>query len=91
MSDYIRRLKLCIKWFQQLEGNYVTEQASLSGMLESAEKKCNEMGMVVLQQYEFVPWNEFQTYIAFSFCFRGGNECQRGRVEFDHHGVEKKY
>lgn len=49
MSDYIRRLKLCIKWFQQLEGNYVTEQASLSGMLESAEKKCNEMGMVVLQ------------------------------------------
>ncbi|TMW91891.1 hypothetical protein EJD97_013771 [Solanum chilense] len=47
MSDYIRRLKLCIKWFQQLEGNYVTEQASLSGMLESAEKKCNEMEVVM--------------------------------------------
>lgn len=48
MSEYIRRLKLCIKWFQQLEENYITEQASIKGFLELAEKKCNEIGMVVL-------------------------------------------
>ncbi|MCD7473113.1 hypothetical protein HAX54_014736 [Datura stramonium] len=46
MSEYIRRLKLCIKWFQLLEGNYVTEQESLNGLLEVAEKKCNEMEML---------------------------------------------
>ncbi|KAL6543204.1 Kinesin-like protein KIN-14C [Orobanche hederae] len=43
MTDYIKRLKQCIKWFQQLEGNYVTEQEKLKILLESAEKKCNDM------------------------------------------------
>ncbi|CAN4125258.1 unnamed protein product [Withania somnifera] len=47
MSEYIRRLKLCVKWFQKLEGNYVTEKESLNGLLESAEKKCNEMEMLM--------------------------------------------
>ncbi|GFP89974.1 kinesin-3 [Phtheirospermum japonicum] len=43
MMDYIKRLKQCIKWFQQLEGNYVTQQEKLKSLLESAEKKCNDM------------------------------------------------
>ncbi|GER56568.1 kinesin-like protein [Striga asiatica] len=43
MTDYIKRLKQCIKWFQQLEGNYVTEQANFKCLLESAEKKCNDI------------------------------------------------
>ncbi|KAK6154392.1 hypothetical protein DH2020_008640 [Rehmannia glutinosa] len=43
MAEYIKRLKQCIKWFQQLEGNYVTEQERLKSLLELAEKKCNDM------------------------------------------------
>ncbi|OIT35508.1 PREDICTED: kinesin-like protein KIN-14C [Nicotiana attenuata] len=52
MSEYIRRLKLCIKWFQQLEENYITEQVSLKGLLESAEKKCNEIEMLMKSKEE---------------------------------------
>ncbi|PIN19618.1 Kinesin (KAR3 subfamily) [Handroanthus impetiginosus] len=43
MTDCIKRLKQCIKWFQQLEGNYATEQEKLKNLLELAEKKCNDM------------------------------------------------
>lgn len=42
--EYIRRLKLCIKWFQELEGNYLIEQEKLLNALESAKQKCNELG-----------------------------------------------
>nr|GMD56174.1 kinesin-like protein KIN-14N [Ipomoea batatas] len=52
MSEYIRRLKQCIRWFQQLEGNYVSEQESLKSLLESAEKKCNEMDMLMKSKEE---------------------------------------
>ncbi|KAL2523662.1 Kinesin-3 [Abeliophyllum distichum] len=41
--EYIKRLKQCIKWFQQLEGNYITEQEKLNNLLELAEKQFNEM------------------------------------------------
>ncbi|KAL8046444.1 hypothetical protein ABFS82_08G179000 [Erythranthe guttata] len=43
MGDYIKRLKQCIKWFQQLEGNYVSEQEKLKNLLDAVEKKCNDM------------------------------------------------
>lgn len=46
MSDYIRRLKDCIKWFQHLEANYVSEHEKLKDLLEVAEKKCSDMGMI---------------------------------------------
>ncbi|KAH6775566.1 kinesin 3 [Perilla frutescens var. hirtella] len=40
MIDLIKRLKLCIKWFLQLEANYVAEQDKIKKLLELAEKKC---------------------------------------------------
>ncbi|GAA0183705.1 microtubule binding motor protein [Lithospermum erythrorhizon] len=43
MSEYIRKLKQCIKWFQQLEGNYVAEKEDLRTLLELAERRCSEM------------------------------------------------
>lgn len=46
MSDYIKRLKDCLKWFQQLEKDYVSEHEKLKDLLEAAEKKCNEMGII---------------------------------------------
>ncbi|KAL3821537.1 hypothetical protein ACJIZ3_007442 [Penstemon smallii] len=47
MVDYIKRLKQCIRWFQQLEGNYATEQDKLKNLLELAEKKCNDMELLM--------------------------------------------
>jgi len=44
MMDYIRRLRLCIRWFQEVEGGYLLEQENLRELLESAEKKCVAMG-----------------------------------------------
>ncbi|XP_042066453.1 kinesin-like protein KIN-14N isoform X1 [Salvia splendens] len=42
MIDFIKRLKQCIKWFLQLEANYVEEQEKIRQLLELAEKKCND-------------------------------------------------
>ena len=44
MMDYIRKLRLCIKWFQELEGSYFSEQEKLRNLLDCAERKCNELG-----------------------------------------------
>ncbi|XP_059664811.1 kinesin-like protein KIN-14N isoform X2 [Cornus florida] len=47
MMEYIRRLRLCIKWFQELEGNYLSEQQKLRNLLELAERKCADMEMLI--------------------------------------------
>ncbi|KAF5461053.1 hypothetical protein F2P56_020880 [Juglans regia] len=52
MVEYIRRLKLCIKWFQELEGNYLIEQEKLLNALESAKQKCNEMEVLMKNKEE---------------------------------------
>ena len=46
MIEYIKRLRLCIKWFQELEGNYLLEQEKLKNLLDIAEKKCTDMGTI---------------------------------------------
>lgn len=45
MMEYIKRLRLCIKWFQELEGEYAFEQEKLRSALELTERRCSEMGM----------------------------------------------
>ncbi|KAI8552737.1 hypothetical protein RHMOL_Rhmol06G0290100 [Rhododendron molle] len=52
MMDYIKRLRLCIKWFQELEGNYLLEQEKLKDLLETAEKKCANMEMLMKAKEE---------------------------------------
>lgn len=42
MVEYIKKLKLCIKWFQELEGIFLFEQEKLQNMLDVAEQKCND-------------------------------------------------
>uniref|UniRef100_A0A7N0TZ82 Kinesin-like protein n=1 Tax=Kalanchoe fedtschenkoi TaxID=63787 RepID=A0A7N0TZ82_KALFE len=42
MIDYIKRLKLCIKWFQELEVNYLEEQENVQTRLNDVERRCNE-------------------------------------------------
>ncbi|XP_038685654.1 kinesin-like protein KIN-14N [Tripterygium wilfordii] len=45
MMDYIRRLRLCIRWFQELEGDYLFEMEKLRNELELTERRLAEMEM----------------------------------------------
>ena len=45
MSEYIKRLKLCIKWFQELEESYLIEREKLENDVEVSERQRDEMGM----------------------------------------------
>ncbi|XP_011048277.1 PREDICTED: kinesin-3 isoform X1 [Populus euphratica] len=52
MMDYIKRLRLCIKWFQELEGSYLFEQEKLQNALDFAESRCAEMDLIVKNKEE---------------------------------------
>ncbi|XP_071730198.1 kinesin-like protein KIN-14N isoform X2 [Rutidosis leptorrhynchoides] len=52
MMEYIKRLRLCIKWFQELEGDLLLEQEKHMRMVESAAKKCNDMEMLMNEKEE---------------------------------------
>lgn len=47
MAEYIRRLKICIRWFQDLELSYSLEQEKLKNSLELSQQKCVEIGEVL--------------------------------------------
>ncbi|KAL1537899.1 Kinesin-like protein KIN-14C [Salvia divinorum] len=50
MDDCIKRLKQCVRWLRQLEGNYVTEQENLRNLLEVAEKKCSDVELLMKEK-----------------------------------------
>ncbi|PWA83976.1 kinesin 3 [Artemisia annua] len=52
MMDYIKRLRMCIKWFQELEGDLLFEQEKHMRMLESAEQKCYDMEILMNEKEE---------------------------------------
>lgn len=69
MMEYIKKLRLCIRWFQELEGNYVVEQDKLRTLLDSAEKKCSDMGILYILFYSFlVLLTELGLVIISYFC-----------------------
>ncbi|KAK8618326.1 hypothetical protein V6N13_132320 [Hibiscus sabdariffa] len=41
-ADHNKRLKLCVKWFQQCDENHVLDAEKLKNSLESAEKRCTD-------------------------------------------------
>lgn len=45
MIEYIKKLKICVKWFMELEDGYQTEQGMLRNLCESEEKRHAEMGI----------------------------------------------
>ncbi|KAG4986978.1 hypothetical protein JHK86_034669 [Glycine max] len=47
MVDYIKRLKVCIRWFQDLEISYSLEQEKLKSSLELAQQKCTEIELLL--------------------------------------------
>lgn len=50
--DYIKRLKLCLKWFQQVEQNHVLEKANLQSSIEAVEKKCADTELEMKNKVE---------------------------------------
>ncbi|KAI4371670.1 hypothetical protein MLD38_009996 [Melastoma candidum] len=42
MSEHNKRLRLCVKWFQNVEEAHLVEQQGLRAALESSEKQCAE-------------------------------------------------
>ncbi|MBA0776793.1 hypothetical protein Gotri_011741 [Gossypium trilobum] len=52
MMEYIKRLRLCIRWFQELEGEYAFEQEKLRSALELIERRCYEMEMALKNKDE---------------------------------------
>ncbi|KAJ9182746.1 hypothetical protein P3X46_006704 [Hevea brasiliensis] len=52
MMDYIKRLRLCIKWFQELEGFYLFEQEKLQNALEFTESRCADMEIMLKNKEE---------------------------------------
>lgn len=46
MVDYIKRLKVCIRWFQDIEMSYSIEQEKLKNSLEMTQQKSVEIGKV---------------------------------------------
>lgn len=42
-AEHNKRLKLCVKWFQQCDENHVLDKEKLKNSLESAEKKCTDI------------------------------------------------
>ncbi|KAI4299239.1 hypothetical protein L6164_032716 [Bauhinia variegata] len=42
MGDLIKRLKLCVRWFKQVEEGHIQEKEKLQAALGCAEKKCTD-------------------------------------------------
>ncbi|XP_030443942.1 kinesin-like protein KIN-14N [Syzygium oleosum] len=43
MLDYIKRLRLCVKWFQELEDSYLQEQERLRNALNYTQQRLDEL------------------------------------------------
>ncbi|KAI3708512.1 hypothetical protein L2E82_37701 [Cichorium intybus] len=52
MMEYIKRLRICIKWFQELEESLLLEQEKNVKMLESAKNKSNDMELLMNEKEE---------------------------------------
>lgn len=42
--EYIKRLRICIRWYIELEDGYTEEQEKLRNSLETEEKRHDEIG-----------------------------------------------
>ncbi|KAK7368903.1 hypothetical protein VNO80_10936 [Phaseolus coccineus] len=42
MTDHIKRLKACVRWYKRKEEEYVRAKEKLRSELEASEKKCND-------------------------------------------------
>ncbi|XP_058072886.1 kinesin-like protein KIN-14D [Magnolia sinica] len=52
MTEYIKKLRVCLKWFQDVEESSILEQERLQKTLESAERACAETEAKMKQKEE---------------------------------------
>uniref|UniRef100_A0A5B6YNT3 Putative kinesin-1-like n=1 Tax=Davidia involucrata TaxID=16924 RepID=A0A5B6YNT3_DAVIN len=52
MNDHIKKLKLCVKWFQEVEEGHIQEQEKLRNTLESSQRKCTETEVAMKNKEE---------------------------------------
>ncbi|PKI67640.1 hypothetical protein CRG98_011853, partial [Punica granatum] len=52
MMEYIKRLRLCLRWFQEVEAGYVSEHERLTISLEIAERRLAEIEVSSLNKEE---------------------------------------
>ncbi|XP_022140187.1 kinesin-like protein KIN-14C [Momordica charantia] len=52
ITDHNKRLKLCIKWFQQVEESHLLDEERLRTALESAEKKCSDIELEMKERVD---------------------------------------
>ncbi|XP_042490164.1 kinesin-like protein KIN-14C isoform X2 [Macadamia integrifolia] len=52
MTEYVKKLRLCLKWFIEREDNHVFEQEKLKNMVESTEKERDELEMQMKNKEE---------------------------------------
>lgn len=48
MMEYIKKLRACVKWFEDREDRYLDEQLKLQSTIESAEKQCADLGNILI-------------------------------------------
>jgi len=44
MSDYIKKLRACIRWYMELEDGYLAEQEKLRSTLDAENRRHTELG-----------------------------------------------
>jgi kinesin family protein C1 len=44
MTDIIKKLKVCVRWYQQVDETHVQDKENLSSSLQSAEKRYSDKG-----------------------------------------------
>lgn len=49
--EYIKKLRMCVRFFQEFEGDLSLEHEKLIKMFEAAEKKSNELGMDIVLKF----------------------------------------
>ena len=54
MSDYIKKVRACIRWYMELEDGYLAEQEKLRGAMDSENTRHTELGNES-SLYIFVP------------------------------------
>ncbi|KAM0040280.1 putative minus-end-directed kinesin ATPase [Helianthus debilis subsp. tardiflorus] len=52
MMDYIKKLRMCVRWYQEFEGGISLEHEKLKKLFESAEKKSNDMERLMNEKEE---------------------------------------
>ncbi|XVE51198.1 hypothetical protein DITRI_Ditri02bG0020400 [Diplodiscus trichospermus] len=76
-AEYNKRLKLCVKWFQQCDENHVLDKEKLKNSLEFVEKKCIDIELEKKNKEEEL--NAIISELKGQQCFFKG-EAFQGRV-----------